>query len=173
MSGSRTWNKATRKHLAYTAFVVAMAVWGGTPYFFCNYFRCSKSSDPSHNCFPIEYSTVTSDVEVNFEYTLHFHYWFIIHRKCVVRGYTVNDNPLLHSGYLMTLSNGSNEIFLTFPRSSYTEKNQPFLSYSRDPPCTYNVYLKCTVLLIFDTVNSKLNEITVNEIGDRLSLIMQ
>lgn len=51
-------------------------------FYFCNYSSCSKSSDPSDNCFPIGNSTVTSDVEVHFECTrLHLHYRFIIFHK--------------------------------------------------------------------------------------------
>lgn len=67
-------------------------------FFFRNYFRCSKSSDPpSHNCFPTRNSNAMSDVEVNSERTQLLHYQYFVFHKCVVREFMVNDTPIFLS----------------------------------------------------------------------------
>lgn len=66
----RLWRTAT---FTFSVVSEVVAVRLGISSFFCNHFRCSKSSDPPpHNCFPIRNSTATSDAEVNSEYTHAF-----------------------------------------------------------------------------------------------------
>lgn len=66
---------------------------------FCyiNWSRYSKTIDPTHKCFLIENSIITSNAKVKSEYTLQPNYGCIIFYKCVIRKHTAINIPLCHS----------------------------------------------------------------------------